>query len=298
MAIYKFIFVFFLSICVAQAEEQNSVEVDNDENEVAENILGSGASVSSLPSASKASNGKRIKFLKHPLNESNPDKKNWVKQTYSNMQHVPTVVRENLNSQIYFNKLTSHREPYVDGYFQDGYIYLASCTARLFFDNPYNNRVGRYYFHDPKCKSKVIKLNIDSARRRISSNLQELTVQILLPHRKLEIITEAFELLHEAVVEVVPRNKSELEVVVEDMFDVTPQPNNNLGDFIMGMVEQAVNLAQDTVNLSYLQNEPSKNIVKSVENYENFKRDLKRVIMQLHESSFPPPQEIPKLPTD
>lgn len=298
MAIYKIIFVLMLSFSVVQAEEANTGDSDESDNDIEEQILSPGASVETSRNTARSITGKRIKFLRNPLYDSNPDKNNWVRQTHSNMQYVPTAAREQLNYQIYFNRSLGHREPYVDGYFQDGHIYLASCTAKLYFDNPYNNRVGSYYFHEPKCKNKVIKLNLEAARRRLSSNLQQLTVQILLPPRKLEFITEALTLFHDAINEVVPRNKSEFEELVEDVFEVTPQPNNNFGDFLIGMVEQAVNLAQDTINLTYLQNEPSQNLVKSVENYENFKRDLKRVIMQLYESSFPPPQRTPNLITE
>jgi hypothetical protein len=87
--------------------------------------------------------------------------------------------------------------------------------------------------------------------------------------------------------DITPRDRGEFESFVDELLVVTPQPTNNIVDFAVGYVEAGLNLAQDTLNLLHLQNAPERNKVVSVQNFENFKRDLKRIIMQMHQNSYP-----------
>lgn len=294
MTTYRLIFLFIFSFSLSQFVKAEDSDDADDSDDIREQILAPGATASTSAIATATGNGRRVRFLRNPLYPSNPNRGDWIMQTVNNMQHVPTAAREQLNYQIYFNKYVGSKEKYIDVYFEGDYVYIASCSAKLYFDNPYNNRIGRYYFHQPKCKDQVVKLSVGAAQRRLSSNLRELTLQILLPPQGLAFIKTGLDLVHNHLKEVVPRDRSEFEEFVDELFDVTPQPNNNAWDFAVGLAEQAVNLAQDTLNLFHLQGEPEESKVVSVENFENFKRDLKRIILQMHANSFPPPASTPK----
>jgi hypothetical protein len=290
---YVFFFIFF-KLSFTFADELDAVTQIENDLDISEKINSPGAIDEDKKSSNVTGNGKRVRFLKNPLYPSNPNLNDWVKLDTHLIQHVPLEARTFLNHQIYFNKQVGSREKYIEAYFENEYVYLAACEAKLYFDSPYNKTVGNYFFYKPKCKQKVIKISLEAAQNRLSNNLAQLTIEILLPPRGLEFVTRAFEMAEAHVKEVVPRNKDEFELFVDGLFEVTPQPNKNINDFLVGMVEQGASLVQDTVNLLHLQNRDEKEKIVSVENFENFKRDLKRIIMQLHQNAYPPPLSLPK----
>jgi ABC-type transport system involved in multi-copper enzyme maturation permease subunit len=130
-----FCLIVSLTSLTIRAEQSN---IDNDDDDdIQEEILGPGATEAARPRTAVSGNGKRLSFLLNPLYESNPNKSNWIKQTFNNMQHVPVEARENLNHQIYFNRLVGSKETYIDVYFEGDYLYITSCKAKLYFDVPY-----------------------------------------------------------------------------------------------------------------------------------------------------------------
>jgi hypothetical protein len=238
-----------------------------------------------LVSINTNENYKHLRYIKHPLLESNSEKKFWRMHTTDNLPAVPTVVRERLNYQIYFFYNPSnpkYTEPYIDAAFIGDSIYFTLCRAKMYFDNPYGVSLNGFIFLKTQCKNTAVKISINKAREKLINNSIKITLELITPKKSYDVAKSVFDIVHDYTSQALPKEPSRAESAINNLFEIDTTIDRSLNGLVAGVTDSALNLFQDTLNLAYLHSIPEKNTVVAVENFNDLKKDLKRLILDLN----------------
>ena len=230
-------------------------------------------------------NYKHLRYVKHPLLDSNKQKKFWHIHTTDNLRAVPTVVREKLNYQIYFyydpNDL-KHKEAYIDAAYIGDSIYFTLCRAKMYFDNPYGLSLNGFVFLKTECKNTAVKISLNKVREKLINNSIKISLELITPKNSFEVAKSVFDIVHSYTSQALPKKASAAEQAIDDLFEIDTTFDGSFNGLIAGVSDSALNLFQDTLNLAYLHSIPERNTVVSVENFNDLKKDLKRMILELN----------------
>jgi hypothetical protein len=235
--------------------------------------------------ASTNENYKHLRYIKHPLLDSNIQKKFWRLHTTDNLRAVPTVVREKLNYQIYFyydpNNL-KYKEPYIDAAYVGDSIYFTLCHAKMYFDNPYGMSLNGFVFLKTECKNTAVKILLNKVREKLINNSIKITFELITPKKSYDVAKSVFDIVYDYTSQALPKEPRAAEQVINDLFEIDTTFDHSFNGLIAGVSDSALNLFQDTLNLAYLHSIPERNTVVPVENFNDLKKDLKRMILDLN----------------
>lgn len=238
-----------------------------------------------VSNAMASENSKHLRYIKHPLLDSNTEKKFWRMHTTDNLAAVPTIVREKLNYQIYFyydpnNK--NYLEPYIDAAFIGDSIYFTLCKAKMYFDNPYGVSLNGFVFLKTECKNTAVKISLNKVREKLINNSIQLTLELVTPKKSYDVAKSVFDIVHNYTSQALPKEPSAAEKAINELFEIDTTFDRSFNGLIAGVSDSALNFFQDTLNLANLNSKPERNTVISVENFNDLKKDLKRVILELN----------------
>lgn len=205
--------------------------------------------------------------------------------TTDNLWAAPAIVRERLNYQIYFYQDPSdlkYTEPYIDAAYIGDSIYFTFCRAKMYFDNPYGLSIHGFVFLKAQCKNKAVKISLNKVRDKLINNSIKITLELITPKKSIDVAKSVFDIVHNYTSQALPKEPSVAEQAINELFEIDTTFDRSFNGFVTGVSDSALNFFQDTLNLAYLHSIPERNTVVSVENFNDLKKDLKRMILDLN----------------